>query len=659
MELRPDVILASKLRLLRPLGEGGMGVVWAARHLTLGTDVAVKLIRPERGVADPALAVRFEREARATARIAHPHVVQVMDFGAVDGAVPYLVMELLRGFTLAELLARGGRLSLATVKSLVQQVGSALESAHAHGIVHRDIKPHNIFILEESKGYPLFVKVLDFGVAKMLGEEHAAGANPALTETGMVIGSAPYMSPEQLEGSKDVDLRSDLWSLGVIVYESLTGAQPFQGSSFVSVGAAVLRGKYRPATELRPSLPRSIDDWIAKALCLEPSGRFQSAPEMVAALLDQDSLSPESESELAIADIRPAAFATTVAVKPEPGLQAPSEATPSGETRLVPSSMADLVAPEGGTVSHAPAARKPEPTQPHRERPRRRGVLIASAVSVVAAAGALLIWRARPAVSTGSPPGMVVIAGATFPMGSPAEGETPSDETPRHAVAVAPFWLDLTEVTVRAYAACTSCERPPLVAESEGVTPNGRSFWSQFCNREGAGDHPINCVDWHQARDYCASLGKRLPTEAEWELAARGKAAEEFPWGAAPPSGARLNACGVECSRMLTERLEAVGKPPWPRMYDDDDSAPATAPVGHYPAGASPAGVMDLAGNVWEWTESHYCPYGKEDCDDSRRVLRGGGWDTVESQYLRAAHRLPSAPTSRGWSIGFRCAKSR
>jgi formylglycine-generating enzyme required for sulfatase activity len=666
VELRPDAVLAGKLRLLRPLGEGGMGVVWAARHLTLGTDVAVKLIRPERGAADPALTARFEREARATARIAHPHVVQVMDFGAVDGAVPYLVMELLRGFTLAELLARGGRLSLATVKSLVQQVGSALESAHAHGIVHRDIKPHNVFILEESKGYPLFVKVLDFGVAKMLGEEQAPGANPALTETGMVIGSAPYMSPEQLEGSKYVDLRSDLWSLGVIVYESLTGAQPFRGSSFVSVGAAVLKGKYRPATELRPSLPRSIDDWIAKALCLEPSGRFQSAPEMVAALLDQESPAAELEAEIAteIGALRPVAFATTVAVKADPAqvdAQTTHEGTPSDETSLIPSSMADLVAVDGGTVSHAPVAKKPEAPEVMDRPPRRSrwSAALAAGATALLAAGAVLAWRARPVVSAASLPGMVVIEGATFPMGSPAEGETPSDETPRHAVAVAPFWLDVTEVTVKAYAACASCEKPPLVAESEGVTPNGRSFWSQFCNRPDAAEHPINCVDWHQARDYCASLGKRLPTEAEWELAARGKAAEEFPWGAAPPSGARLNACGVECSRMLTERLEAVGKPPWPRMYDEDDSAPATAPVGHYPAGASPVGVMDLAGNVWEWTESHYCPYGKEDCDDSRRVLRGGGWDTVESQYLRAAHRLPSAPTARGWSIGFRCAKTR
>jgi formylglycine-generating enzyme required for sulfatase activity len=109
---------------------------------------------------------------------------------------------------------------------------------------------------------------------------------------------------------------------------------------------------------------------------------------------------------------------------------------------------------------------------------------------------------------------------------------------------------------------------------------------------------------------------------------------------------------------MLTERLEKAGKGPWPQMHGDDDAAPATGPVGRHPGGASPAGALDMAGNVWEWTDSHYCPYGKEDCEDSRRVLRGGGWDTVESQYVRAAHRRPSAATARGWSIGFRCAKS-
>jgi formylglycine-generating enzyme required for sulfatase activity len=622
VELRPDAVIAGKLRLQAPLGQGGMGVVWAARHLTLEIDVAVKLIRPERVAADPALVARFEREARATARIAHPHVVQVMDYGAVDGAVPYLVMELLRGASLGELLERGGRLSFATARSLVQQVGSALESAHEHGVVHRDVKPHNVFLTQGSEGTPLFVKVLDFGVAKMLSDTQAPGGSAELTETGVVLGSAPYMSPEQLEGSKNVDLRSDLWSLAVIAYEVLTGARPFQGSSFVAVGAAVLKGTYQPASELRPDLPASIDDWFAKALCLDPDGRFQSARAMVAAFADQES--PPAEAGEPEPDARPSASAAAVAP-----------------------------APPGSTASHAPVAAAPGP----RRWLRRRVVLLVAAAVAAVAGGAGLAAPGRTVGSAGCPGGMVVIGGATFPMGSAVEGETPSDETPPHGVTVPSFCLDVTEVTVAAYAACTTCERPRMTVEFEGLTPNGRTAWSPFCNGPEARDHPVNCVDWHQAQAYCANQGKRLPTEAEWELAARGPERRTYPWGNAPPSSKRLNACGLECSRMLTDRRDTVGKGPWFAMFDEDDSAPATAPVGRYPAGATPAGVMDLAGNVWEWTSSPYCPYGADDCGDSRRVLRGGGWDTVESQDVRAARRYPSTPTARGKSIGFRCAK--
>jgi eukaryotic-like serine/threonine-protein kinase len=511
-----------------------MGVVWAAWHLTLETDVAVKFIRPERVAADPALVARFEREARATARIAHPHVVQVMDYGSVDGAVPYIVMELLRGFSLAELLERGGRLSFATAKSLAQQVGSALESAHERGIVHRDIKPHNVFITNESKGYPLFVKVLDFGVAKMVGDAQVPEASPTLTETGMVIGSPPYMSPEQLEGSKHVDLRSDLWSLGVIVYEALTGTQPFQGSSFVAVGAAVLKGKYRPASEVQPNLPTSIDDWFAKALCLDPNGRFQSAHEMVAALLDQDS--PRVEAEGTADDAHLSPYATTLTAQIE-------LADSPGKPDAAPEPLVKLGGSPGGTVSHSPVASKPEAraTSDARATRRRRVVLLATAAGAAVAGGVGLSVPGRPAGSAGCPPGMRFIEGATFQIGSAAEGETPSDETPLLGVTLRPYCLDVTEVTVKAYAECEACERPPMTVELEGITPNGRSFWSQFCNGPEARDHPVNCIDWHQAKVYCAALGKRLPTEAEWEFAARGKDAQTYPWGQAPPSGERLN----------------------------------------------------------------------------------------------------------------------
>jgi formylglycine-generating enzyme required for sulfatase activity len=643
LELRPDVLIAGKLRLIQPLGQGGMGVVWVARHLALDTDVAVKFIRPERAAADPALVARFEREARATARIAHPHVVQVMDYGVVDGTVPYLVMELLRGASLAELIERGGRLSLGTARSLVRQVGSALESAHERGIVHRDVKPHNVFITEGSRGYPLFVKVLDFGVAKTLGDAQVPGGAATLTETGMVIGSPPYMSPEQLEGSRDIDLRSDLSSLAVIVYETLTGIRPFQGGSIVSVGAAVLKGRYRPVTEIRPNLPASIDDWFAKALSVDLAGRFASAREMI------DAFPAEGA----------AGEAATLSARP-PALQQASDAALAA-TFPAPVAVPDRAEPgapvaAGGTAEHAPLARRPDHRLATRSPGRRKALLFAAVLTL---AGGVRAAIPRRSGAASCPPGMVLVDGATFAMGSAPDAETPSDETPRHAVTVPPFCLDVTEVTVSAYASCPSCEPPPLTVDFEGLTPNGRTFESQFCNRvEGAGPHPVNCVDWGQARAYCKSLDRRLPTEAEWELAARGREGRTYPWGEAPPSAQRLNACGIECSRMLSERRERVGKGPWPAMYGEDDAAPATSPVGRYLSGATPAGVLDLAGNVWEWTESSYCPYGREDCGDSRRVLRGGGWDTTESQDVRAARRYPSAPTARGRSIGFRCARS-
>ncbi len=614
-----------------------MGVVWAARHLTLETDVAVKLIRPERVARDPALLARFEREARATARIAHPHVVQIMDYGTVDEAVPYIVMELLRGFSLAELLESGGRLSFATAGALVAQVGSALEAAHASGVVHRDVKPHNVLITmvgakgppqtppvtEGSRGYPLFVKVLDFGVAKMLGDDQVPGASAALTETGTVIGSPPYMSPEQLEGSRDVDLRSDLWSLGVIVYESLTGALPFQGGSFVAVGAAVLKGKYRPASELVANLPAAIDDWFARALCVDPAGRFASARAMVEAFQALD-VPPTEEA------------AEEVVLAPMPEPRAPAESEPAA----------------GGTVSHAPLAKRPLADT----RGRRRRLLAGIAAGVALACAGLAALRARTARSAGCPAGMVLVDGATFDMGSAAAPDTPRDETPPHRVTVRPFCLDVTEVTVAAYARCPDCVLDRTVA-FERDTPRGVTFQSQFCNGPDAPDHPVNCVDWNQAEHYCSASGKRLPTEAEWELAARGAEGRTYPWGSAPPTRERLNACGAECVRMLSERLVTAGNAPSTDtpMYDDDDSAPATAPVGSFPGGDTPAGVRDLAGNVWEWTASRYCPYG-EACDESHRVLRGGGWDTVTPLDVRAARRYPSAPTARGKSIGFRCA---
>jgi len=474
------------------------------------------------------------------------------------------------------------------------------------------------------------VKVLDFGVAKMLVDLDGPAGAAALTETGLVIGSAPYMSPEQLEGRKDVDHRADLWSLGVIVYEVLTGALPFAGGSFVTVGAAVLKGTYRPASELQPNLPDAVDDWFARALCLDLDSRFQSAAEMVAAF------------------------------------RALAEATLSSATR--PSAL----------VAHTPSmeltATADHPVAASPPAPRRRlwpVALVGVAAVLLVGVGARQMALTRSAASA-CPSGMARVPGARFRMGSASEADTPSDETTPpgivNFVSVGAFCLDTTEVTMKTFAECASCDHTARTVDFEGLTPNGRAFESQFCNGPDAPDHPVNCVDWNQAKSYCGTLGKRLPSEAEWELSARGEARRTYAWGDAPPSAERLNACGVECSRMMTARLDTMAtggkggaRNAWPNMYPDDDSAAATAPVGHYPAGASPQGILDLAGNVWEWTASPYCPYPYEEgaeCGDSRRVLRGGGWDTTDSQNVRAARRYPSAPAARGKSIGFRCAKS-
>src|SRR4051812_25476825 len=221
--IRSGRVIAGKYRLEAALARGGMGSVWVARHLQLETPLAVKFIDPSMA-ATADVRSRFEREAKAAALLQGPNVVQIHDYG-VDGGVPYIVMELLRGEDLGARLAREGRLPLPAVATVVHQVAKVLRKAHEAGIVHRDLKPTNVFIVEEDEGDEPGIKVLDFGVAKAPG----LGVGSETTRTGTLIGSPRYMSPEQARGSKSVDHRSDLWSLAVIAFRAVTGAPPFPG----------------------------------------------------------------------------------------------------------------------------------------------------------------------------------------------------------------------------------------------------------------------------------------------------------------------------------------------------------------------------------------------------------------------------------------------
>jgi serine/threonine-protein kinase len=278
------MLVTPKLRLVRQLGAGGMGAVWLADHLALNTQVVVKFVS-DKLVWSPEAVARFSREAGAASQVKSPHVVQMLDHGVTDQGIPYIVMELLEGHDLADHLTPAG-LPPREVVPIITQLCRALSRAHERGIVHRDIKPSNIFLCEMGGG-ELFVKLLDFGVAK-----HDAGTKPGEeTRTGALIGSPFYMSPEQLMGEKGVDFRSDLWSLGVLTFEALTGQRPFGGETVGALTMQVHAPKLPRPTQKNPALPPAIDAWFEKACARDPAERFSGAKELAATLalaLDQE-----------------------------------------------------------------------------------------------------------------------------------------------------------------------------------------------------------------------------------------------------------------------------------------------------------------------------------------------------------------------------------
>lgn len=267
------------IKLVRPIGKGGMGEVWAAEHLALGTLVAVKLMAP--GYAnDDASVLRFREEAQAAARIKSPHVTTVFDHGVTEKNQPYIVMEMLEGQTLHEFMSKRRQLAeqmtLAEVVNLVVQTAQGLDAAHKLRVWHRDIKPDNLFVINVG-GKP-FIKIVDFGLAKRADE------GLAMTSTGKAMGTPLYMSPEQFNDTKRVDHRSDLWSLGVVAYEALAGARPFTGNSFWELAFAVHKGSFQAIHTKRPDLPQSVDTWMKRVLAIDPDARFGSAMEMAEAL---------------------------------------------------------------------------------------------------------------------------------------------------------------------------------------------------------------------------------------------------------------------------------------------------------------------------------------------------------------------------------------
>lgn len=286
--LQPGRWINDNLQLIRLLGQGGMGSVWVAHHDTLDTEVAVKFVSAGLEQKEELLS-RFKREARIAAKIKSPHVVEVLDLGRTDDDLPYIAMELLVGESLADRLAREPQLSPEEAVALVEQVAEALTEAHALDVIHRDIKPHNIF-LAKSKTKFLWAKVLDFGIAK--SQVESIDTTTVETAVGAVVGTPLYMCPDQLLECKPASPQSDLWSLAVVLYQALTGKLPFEGTTTAALGAALSKRACVAPSVLRPELGDDVDAWFAKAFEPDAADRFQTALEMAESFRDAIEASP-------------------------------------------------------------------------------------------------------------------------------------------------------------------------------------------------------------------------------------------------------------------------------------------------------------------------------------------------------------------------------
>ncbi len=277
VKLEPGEHVTANVRLLRPLGEGGMGAVWVADHLALGTEVAVKFLQGDYA-NDPSARARFSQEAAASSQVKSAHVVKIYDYGITDSQTPFIVMELLEGTDLAERIKLEGRLATGLVATVISQLCKALERAHEKHVIHRDIKPENIFLTNE--GGDVFVKLLDFGIAKTENLTKKTTGRRQSTMAGESLGTPYYMSPEQFRNSKQIDHRTDLWSVGIVAYEALTGTLPFVADTVSALAIIVNEAVAPPPSVLQPSLPSTLDAWFAKACARDAASRFQSAREL-------------------------------------------------------------------------------------------------------------------------------------------------------------------------------------------------------------------------------------------------------------------------------------------------------------------------------------------------------------------------------------------
>jgi eukaryotic-like serine/threonine-protein kinase len=405
--LEAGTLVADRYRLDRMLGQGGMGVVWAATHAITRRTVAMKFVRSSTLQQRSELRGRLLREAHAAAAVRHPNVVEILDVFELDSDTPVIVMTLLQGETLGQRLAREQSLSLADTASLLLPAISAIGTAHARGIVHRDLKPDNIYLSQGPEGST--VKVLDFGIAKLLDPEDLHDS--VATQTGSTLGTPSYMAPEQATGAKDVDHRADVWALGVIAYECLSGMRPIEGQSAGQVIMRLMTTGITPLARVTRGLPEDVTALVDRMLARETTRRLhdlREAQRVLARYSDasaQDFGAPRSELSTAFErESRRTSIPVTF------GADAATEST--GENTSATLVNAALPLDE--------TARKGAPLQ--RQRPKALKGMSALGASAFLA---LLVWRlvgasAQPDTVAAASTGANAMAGTKAAVGSPS-----------------------------------------------------------------------------------------------------------------------------------------------------------------------------------------------------------------------------------------------
>lgn len=648
-----------RYEIVKEIGRGGMAIVYLANDPFFERQVAVKVISrklAEKETDFEQFRARFQREAKVIAALEHTCIVPVYDYGEEDGE-PYIVMRYMTGGTLSDRMT-GSPMPLSTVVPIVQRLAEALQTAHRRGIIHRDLKPGNVLFDAEGHAF-----LSDFGIAKM------KGVSTTTTSSGTAIGTFGYMSPEQAQGAREIDGRSDLYALGVILYETLTGHQPYQADTPLALALKHMTEPIPPLDAEALGLPAELELILRRALAKKPEDRYSTADELARALSAYDIplATPGAAPTAPASSSRPTTPARGGVSPSQPTIRAggrmalPRLVTVGGgvlglivlavlvgvfyssnqsAAQATQTAMAVAAQFQTATAAVEATSRQPTSTSPATATiaPTETLAPSASPLPAVTDTPTPTPTIASGAVMTSPVDGMltVYVPEGEFYMGASSQTDSQAfpNEQPQRLVFVSAFWIDRTEVTNAQYEQCVSA----------GVCTQPSS--SRYGDPKYA-DYPVVTVTWLQATDYCGWAGGRLPTEAEWEKAARGPASSPgakrvWPWGNNTPNDTRANF------------NKSIGN---------------TVAVGSYPLGASPYGVLDMAGNAWEWAADYYAedfyqtasanglnsdPTGPE--KGIFRVTRGGGYIS-DARYIRLAIRLETASNRVSGNIGFRCAR--